>query len=162
MNEVIVWACSICAGAAVCLVCEMLLPIGKISKIVRFAVGIFMVGIIIMPLGGIVSAVSDEINGIKVEEKSFSEFEDKTQTEGTALAKEKVKALVEEQLENIGITAQKIEIITDSDKLYDIKGIESVIYISNEDRGQGLKIKNTIKNKLGLDCTVLVGGAKDE
>lgn len=162
MNEVIVWACSICAGAAVCLVCEMLLPIGKISKIVRFAVGIFMVGIIIMPLGGIVSAVCDEINGIKVEEKSFSEFEDKTQTEGTALAKEKVKALVEEQLENIGITAQKIEIITDSDKLYDIKGIESVIYISNEDRGQGLKIKNTIKNKLGLDCTVLVGGAKDE
>lgn len=162
MNEVIIWACSICAGAAVCLVCEMLLPIGKISKIVRFAVGVFMVGIIIMPLGGIVSAVSDEINGIQVEEKSFSEFEDKTQNDATELAKEKVKELVEEQLESIGITAQKIEIITDSDKLYDIKGIESVIYISNEDRGQGLKIKTTIQHNLGLDCTVLVGGAEDE
>lgn len=162
MNEVIIWACSICAGAAMCLVCEMLLPNGKISKVVRFAVGIFMISVIILPLGSVVSAVSDEVGQVKLEEKSFSVFEEKTQTDAVSLAKEKVKSLVEEQLREIGITAQKIEIKTDSDKIYDIKGIESVIYISNEDRGQGLKIKNRIKDNLGLDCKVLVGGSEDE
>lgn len=162
MNEVIIWACSICAGAAMCLVCEMLLPNGKISKVVRFAVGIFMISVIILPLGSVVSAVSDEVGQVKLEEKSFYEFEEKTQTDAVSLAKEKVKSLVEEQLREIGITAQKIEIKTDSDKIYDIKGIESVIYISNEDRGQGLKIKNRIKDNLGLDCKVLVGGSEDE
>lgn len=162
MNEVIIWACSICASAAMCLVCEMLLPNGKISKVVRFAVGIFMISVIILPLGSVVSAVSDEVGQVKLEEKSFSDFEEKTQTDAASLAKEKVKSLVEEQLREIGITAQKIEIKTDSDKIYDIKGIESVIYISNEDRGQGLKIKNRIKDNLGLDCKVLVGGSEDE
>ncbi|MCQ4022086.1 MULTISPECIES: stage III sporulation protein AF [unclassified Ruminococcus] len=158
MSEVIVWACSICAGAAVCLICEMLLPNGGISKIVRFAVGIFMVAIIILPLGGIVSAVTSEINSINIKEKSFNELEEKAQSNGTSLAMEKVKALVAQQLKSIGVTPNKIEIKTDSDKLTDIKGIESVIYISEEDRGQGFKIKNTIKNNLGLDCKVLVGG----
>ncbi len=162
MNEVILWACSICAAAAICLVCEMLLPSGKMSKIVRFAVGIFMVGVIILPLGGIAGAISDELGGINVDEKSFSELEDKALTDSTALAKEKIRSLVSEQLSEIGVTANKIEIITDTDKLTDIKGIESVIYISEKDRGQGLKIKNRIKNNLGLDCKVLVGGVSDE
>lgn len=157
MNEVIAWACSICAGAAVCLVCEMLLPSGKISKIVKFAVGIFMVGVIILPLGGIIDAVASEFDSVEIEEYS-SQLESTAEEDAADLAKENIKELVVKQLDKIGVTAQKIEIVTDSDKLSDITGIESVIYISNEDRGQALKIKNCIKENLGLDCTITVIG----
>lgn len=163
MNEVIIWACSICAGAAVCLVCEMLLPSDKISKIVRFAVGTFMIGIIILPLGGIVNSVASELDNVKIEENQDSELSRNSEDKATELAKENISSIVEEHLEKIGVKPQKIEIITDSDKLSDITGIESVIYITNEDRGQILNIKNTMKNDLGLECTVMVSGeVKDE
>lgn len=162
MSEVIAWACSICAGAAVCLICEMLLPSGKISKIVKFAVGVFMVGVIILPLGGIINAVAGEFDSIEIEQHS-SQIENSAEEDAMDLAKENVKELVQKQLEEIGISAQKIDIKTDSDKLSDITGIESVIYISIDDRGQALKIKNKIQDNLGIDCTVMViGENKDE
>lgn len=161
MSEVILWACSICAGAAVCLVCEMLLPSGKISKVVKFAVGVFMVGVIILPLGNMIDAVASELDNIEVEDYS-AQLESTSEQDAAKLAKENVRELVEEQLGEIGVSAQKIEIVTDSDKLSDITGIESVIYINNKDRGQGLKIKNRIKDKLGLDCRIAVIGENED
>lgn len=157
MSEVILWASSICAGAAVCLVCEMLLPSGKISKVVKFSVGVFMVGVIMLPLGNVINSVTSELDNIKIQEYS-SDFKGASEQDAASLAKENVRELVEKQLGEIGVSAQKIEIITDSDKLSDITGIESVIYINNKDRGQSLKIKNRIQDRLGLDCRIAVIG----
>ncbi len=159
MTDVIAWACTICAGAAVCLLCEMLLPKDKISKAVRFAVGVFMVGIIIVPLGSIGRTISDELSSVGIEERgNASELEDRAELDGAELAKENVARLVRNQLEDMGVNAERIEIKTDSDKLSDITGIESVIYINEKDRGQSLKIKNRIDGRLGLSCKIVVIG----
>ena len=164
MSDVIAWACTVCAGAAVCLICEMLLPKDKISKIVRFAVGVFMVGVIIIPLGGIVNSVAGEIDAVKVPQSAdINGLEQQVQLDSTQLAKRNVEQLVERQLSDMGISAEKIEINTDSDKLSDITGIESVIYINERNRGQSLKIKNKIKGDLGLECKIIViGESKDD
>lgn len=159
MNEVIAWACSICAGAAICLVCEMVLPSGKISKIVKFTIGVFMVSIIILPLGRIVSAVSNEFNNIKVEDYS-SKMDCTVQDEAVELAKKNISRLVEKELDKINVKTKKIEVITDSQKLNDITSIELIIYIDKEDRGRWLEIKKCIEDKLKLDCKVRVIGEK--
>ena len=158
MSEVIVWACSICAAAAVCLVCEMLMPKSKISVAVKFALGVFMVGVIILPLGGVIASLADELGSVSPDNISSISAEISLEEDAAKLAKDNITELVWEQLGEIGIEAEKIEIVTDSDKLSDINGIESVIYISNRDRGKVLTIKNQIKDSLGLDCRIVVIG----
>lgn len=158
MSEVIVWACSICAAAAVCLVCEMLMPKSKISTAVRFALGIFMVGVIILPMGGVVASLADELSDISPDSVNSISSEISLEEDAAQLAKDNIRELVKEEMHDIGVDTEKIEIVTDSDKLSDINGIESVIYISNRDRGKVLTIKNHIKDSLGLDCRIVVIG----
>lgn len=152
MTSISSWAVVICIAAVICGVLELLSPSPRMNGILRFVFGGFMLCAIIIPISNIdfdFSAVPDVGEMVSSAESSIA-ADDKS----IDYVKKSILNLVEGTLKKIPVTPEEISIDMDIDEDNCINMITVRLKISTEDLHLTDKIKRTIQDELGLECTI--------
>lgn len=155
MDGVAQWASVICIAAVVCTLFELLSPNGKLEKIMRFVLGLFVICAIIIPLGQAVLNINLDLSGIEQFEADDSSFSEKVNEQTENIGKESVIQLTKQVLNKIGVTPKKVEISMDTKEDNSISIVLVTVYVDREYKEDKIKIKNTLEEELGLDVSVV-------
>lgn len=157
MNAIKSWAMIICFVSIICTIAEMLVPSGKMEKMFKLIIGVFMLCSILIPIKNTMSNISFDTkkskNFIK-EESKLKEIID-NQTEVTA--KENIKGMIKKFLDTKNIKPEKINVIMDTkqDNCISIKKIE--VFLARGDESKKDMIKKELEQKLEIKTDVIVG-----
>ena len=154
MSEIKGWAVVICVSAIACSLLDMIVPSGKMEKIVRFVFGVFMICAVINPFETATKGFDIDLKIPNSEIKKDYKFSESMEDIEMRAAECKIKNILEETLGEINIEPQKINISMDINEgnSISINKVEVVLGKENIDRQE--EVKSIIKNKLGLNCKV--------
>lgn len=154
MNEIKGWAILVCVSAIACSLLDMIVPSGKMEKIVRFVFGVFMICAVINPFVTATKGFDIDLKIPNSEIKKDYKFSESMEDIEMRAAECKIKNILEETLDEINIEPQKINISMDinEENSISINKVEVVLGKENIDRQE--EVKSIIKNKLGLNCKV--------
>ena len=152
------WSSLICLASMAGVIFELILPPGKMEKMIRMVLGIFMVCIIIFPFSERKNSWDFKIKKITsgYVDKERVKFVEKINGQIEYLAKENVRRVIVGFLKDEGIEYEKIEIFMDTDKHKNISIIKCKIYLNKDDDGLKEKVKSDVENKFGIETEVIV------
>ena len=152
------WTVLICISSIICVIAELILPPGKMEKVMNMVLSVFM-------LCAIVSPFSKNIITLKPKIKSEKEFLNKNKvsrlTENIDEQIKKalnsnIKLIISNFLKDINASAEKIEIFMDTNEDNCISIIKCKIFINKDSENLRDKIISTIKNNLGIETEVVI------
>lgn len=151
MNGLSGWALTVSICAVIACIVEMLTSDTKLEKIVRFVLGAFMLCAVLIPLGQTVSEISD----INLDNTfTYNTRQDFTEQK-VKLLKNEICSLVNTTLSAENIYPQKSEVSMDIDDDMCISMVSVTVVLDRKDADKAVKTADTIKSKLGLECTVV-------
>lgn len=152
------WSTLICVSSLICVIAELMLPPGKMEKIMHMVLGGFIICVIISPF-------SKKISKSKINLKTEYDYSDKNKTSKLSsnieqqvkeLLNNNIKGIIFNSLKNINVTPEKIEIFMDTNADNCISIIKCKIFINEDNPNIRKQIINTIKNDLGIETEVII------
>ena len=155
MEGISQWAVSVSICAAVVCIVEMLLSDTALEKTVRFVLGAFLLGAVLLPLGGVIQEGIQDIGWTE-----YTQQPDVTQTLNQqrksyleqALAGMIVKGLREQK----GISPAKVEVHTDIDEQNCISIITAEVMLTAAEAEQGAAVSRYVKQEWGIECRTVI------
>ena len=123
----------------------------SLEKTVKFVLGVFMIGVMILPLNNIVSDIAGIDIAVPENAEEFREISEQRET----MLKKELSLLVNKTLKNKGIEPLKTKIDMDIDDESGISIIKAEITLKKADSYKVQKVKNILKNDLSIDAKVI-------
>ncbi len=157
MNGIKSWAMIICFVSVICTIVEMMVPSGKMEKMFKLIIGIFMLCSILIPLKNTISNISFDVKKSKNFIKDESKLKDIIDNQTETTAKENIKSIIKNFLDAKDIKPEKINIIMDTkqDNCISIKKIE--VFLVRGDESKKDMIKKELEQKFEIKTDVIVG-----
>lgn len=152
MNGLSAWALSVSICAVIACVVEMMTADTKLEKTVRFVLGAFMLCAIIIPVGNMVS----EFSGVNFDRKMTYDISDSFTEQKISMLKNEISTLVISTLSKENIYPQKVEVDMDISEDNCISMVSVTVVLDKKDREKAVKVTDTIKSELGLECNTVV------
>lgn len=157
MNVFYSWTISICLSAVAASIFELLIPKGNMEKIFRVVLGIFMVCVVLVPINSVLSSVKNNIT-IQKYQYQDGDYNAYVNEQYINSAKEVLYNKSIETLSDIGLTAEKVDIIIDIDDNNEVVNIWAEVTIPNSEINNIEKIENAVYNNVGIECKVYTEG----
>lgn len=158
MSAVRAWVTVICISAVACTMIELMSPSGKMEKMVKFVLGVFMMYALIVPLKGATTKFSLNLKSPQYGLSSNTrEFGEKVSEQAKKVAEDNIRRQVEKLLENKGISAKKIAIFMDTKEDNCISIIKIRVYLESRDKNKTSQVGQLIEEKLKIQTDVLIG-----
>ncbi len=113
MTELRTWGIAVCMAALGCSAVRLLTPGNGTGRLFQLVVNTVFICCLLMPLPGLFSAASLDIDGLP-KEVTADLLEDTVTDQLRRQVRETVTALVEEGMSARGVTAKKITVLTDT------------------------------------------------
>ncbi|MGN1456932.1 MAG: stage III sporulation protein AF [Acutalibacteraceae bacterium] len=152
MNGLSAWALSVSICAVIACVVEMMTADTKLEKTVRFVLGAFMLCAILIPVGSMVS----EFSGVNFDSKMTYDISDSFNEQKISMLKDEIATLAESTLSKEQIYPQKVEVNMDISEDNCISMVSVTVMLDKKDREKAVKVTDTIKSQLGLECNAVV------
>lgn len=153
MNSVKSWVVMLCLISVFVTLTELIMPNGKMEKVIRLVLGTFMVCAIISPISSLIRNVDFDFRDIASE---VSVYEQKTDEDALNMAKANIRDLVTKLLEQNGIKPQRIEINMDKNEMGSIDITKITVYLFGSDRANATKAQGVIKDNFNIETEVKV------
>lgn len=152
------WSSLICLASMASIIFELILPPGKMEKMMRMVLGVFMVCIIISPFADRKNRWDLNIKKISsgYVDKENIKFIEKINGQIEYLAQENVRRVVVGFLKDNNIKYEKIEIFMDTDEDRNISIIKCRIYLNKSDFNLKEKVRGDVEKKLKIKAEVVV------
>ncbi len=152
------WSSLICLSSMASIIFELILPPGKMEKMMRMVLGVFMVCIIISPFADRKNRWDLNIKKISsgYVDKEKIKFVEKINGQIEYLAQENVRRVVVGFLKDNNIKYEKIEIFMDTDEDRNISIIKCRIYLNKSDCNLKEKVRGDVEKKLRIKTEVVV------
>lgn len=157
MSAIKAWSMTICLISVVCTIIEVLFPSGKMEKIFKVVLGIFLLCALLVPLKNIFKNINFDAKKPEISVKDGGKLKSTTDEQTKMTAKKNLERSIKNLLEEKSIKPEKINIImdTNSESSISIKKIE--IFLARGDESKRESIKNELEKKLELKIDVVVG-----
>lgn len=157
MTAVKSWTLLICILSIISTLFEMLLPRGKIEKIFKVVLGIFILCSLLMPLKALSSSMKFNSKNEKVFVKEENKLKNIIENQMKISSEVNLKSNIKNLLKRKNVKPEKINVImdTDNNNCISIKNIE--VYLSEGDKNKKDTIKNELEKVLNLKVDVVVG-----
>ena len=152
MDGLSAWALSVSICAVIACIVEMMTADTKLEKTVRFVLGAFMLCAIIVPVGDMVS----EFSGVNFDSKMSYNISEDFNEQKISMLKNEISQLVQTTLSSEQIYPQKVEVNMDISEDNCISMVSVTIMLDKKDKEKAVKVTNTIKSELGLECNTVV------
>lgn len=151
------WSSLICLSSLICVIAELMLPPGKMEKIMHMTLSVFMICAIISPFSKksfrIKPNIKFETENLK--QNKIVKFTDNVNSQIKDIMINNLKAVVFNSLKDINVIPEKIQIFMDTTKDNCISIIKCKIFISKESQNDKDKIISNLKNNLGIETEVI-------
>lgn len=157
MNAVKSWTMTICLISIICTIAEILLPSGKMEKILKVVLGVFMLSSLLVSFKNTFANIN--FNAKKPENfiKEEGKLKDTMDTQTKIAAQKNLKLAVEKFLKKINVKPQKIDVFMDTDEKNCISIKKIQVYLLRSDASKKDVVKNELEKKLELKIEVVVG-----
>ena len=159
MNAVYQWATVVCLAAIVGAMIELITPIGRMEKMVRFVLGAFMICAMIAPFTSTAIKITFDLpteNSIRQEDTSS--FQQGLDQQILTVAADNIRALAVEELGKEQIVPQKIEVNMDTSDKESISIINVVVYLEEDQKETQRKARQVLEDGLGLPVEIIIVG----
>lgn len=152
------WSSLICLASMASIMFELILPPGKMEKMMRMVLGVFMVCIIISPFTERKNRWDLNIKKISsgYVDKEKIKFIEKINGQIQSLSQENVRRVVSGFLKDNSIKYEKVEIFMDTDEDRNISIIKCKIYLNKCDASLKEKVRGDVEKKLRIKTEVVV------
>ena len=157
MNEAVFWASGVSACALLAAVTELLISDSRLEGVVRLVLGLMMLCAVVLPLGGVAAALSEE--SLASGEISGQDIPLVLSDQRKEYVKNAVRKLIEERLSGRGIVPREIDVVMDMDDSGCISMIRAEIMLSEKDAARAGEIGTDIKKELGISCKTIITGS---
>lgn len=151
------WSMTICIVSVVCTVIEILFPKGKMEKIFKVVLGVFLLCSLLIPLKNVLKNINFNAkkheNFIKDSSKLKSTIDDQAQN----AAQKNLKGTIQKILEQKSIKPEKINVIMDTNQESCISIRKIEVFLSRGDENKKDIVKNELEKKLELKIDIVVG-----
>lgn len=151
MNGLSAWALSVSICAVIACIVEMMTADTKLEKTVRFVLGAFMLCAIIIPVGNMAS----EFSGVNFDSKMTYDISESFNEQKISMLKNEISTLVMTTLSKDNIYPQKVETNMDISNDNCISMVSVTVVLDKKDREKAVKVTDTIKSGLGLECSIV-------
>ncbi|CDZ24163.1 hypothetical protein CCDG5_1046 [[Clostridium] cellulosi] len=152
------WGITICMAALAAGIAGIISPNGKMEKVFKFALSLFILCCLLIPLFN--------INNIKLENIQFkttsfqinSELTKTMETEQKMMAEKNIAQLIFDCCKSCGVTpiSIKVSLKKNSDNAYAVNSAE--VSVNSSDMIKKEKLKETVMKRLGVDIKIKEGG----
>ena len=157
MNAVYQWATVVCLAAIVGAMIELVTPVGRMEKMVRFVLGAFMICAIITPFTSTAIKITFDLpTESSIRQEDASSFQQELNQQVLKVAAENIRALAVEELGKEQIIPQKIEVNMDTSDKESISIINVVVYLEESQKENRWKAQQVLEDGLGLPIGIIV------
>lgn len=151
------WGITVCFAALAAGIASIIAPSGKMEKIYKFAVSLFFLCCMLVPLFSIKNIVPKKIEINDETIGKSSKLSSAVQNQVGSVASQNLKTMINESLKAQGVQPQNItmQITKDNSGALDIKAI--TITLKKEDMPKKSVISDEIKSKYGLTVIIVEG-----
>lgn len=155
MGAIRSWALIICFASIACTMLEIITPNGKMEKMMKLVLGVFMICAIITPL--VTTFRNIDIN-FKTNnyEDDLEEYKNKFDTKMNEIAIDKIKDLTLNELNLINIKPRKIDVFMDMKDKDCISIKEITVTLDKKNLNKQEEVKKVIEEKLGIKTNIIV------
>lgn len=157
MSAIKSWSVTICVVSVICTIIEILFPKGKMEKIFKVVLGVFMLCSLLVPLKKTLENINFDAKKPENFIKDKGKLKSTTDDQIKITAQNKLKRTVEKILAAKNIKPEKINVIMDTNQesCISIKKIE--VFLSRGDENKKDTIKSELEKNLELKIDVVVG-----
>lgn len=152
---------TVCLISIICTVIEILFPKGKMEKIFKVVLGIFMLCSLLFPLKNLLKNIHFDAknpeNFIKNKGKLKSTVDEQTKN----TVQKKIKQTVEQILSKKNIKPEKINVIMDTTREDCISFKKIEVFLSRSDETKKDTVKSELEKILELKIDVVVGSEQN-
>ncbi len=148
------WALTVSVCAVISCIVEMLSSDTRLEKNVRMTLGLFMLCAVVIPLGGVVTELSTdlEISDISYE----TDITDDMNSQRISYLERVIKKLVTERLGEKGIVPLNVEVAMDIGSDNSISIITAEITIDKKDAASTSEITALLREELGIESKTVI------
>ena len=150
---------TICLVSILCTLLEILFPQGKMEKIFRVVLGVFLLCALLVPFGSTLKNINFDAKKTEnfIKDKDKIKFKSTVDDQVKASAEKNLRASIEKILAAKGIKSEKINIFMDTtaDNCISIGKIE--VFLPKGDESKRDTVKNDLEKILELKIDVVVG-----
>lgn len=159
MSAIKSWSMTICLVSILCTLLEILFPQGKMEKIFRVVLGVFLLCALLVPIGSTLKNINFDAKKTEnfIKDKDKIKFKSTVDDQVKASAEKNLRASIEKILAAKGIKPEKINIFMDTtaDNCISIGKIE--VFLPKGDESKRDTVKNDLEKILELKIDVVVG-----
>lgn len=139
-------------------IASILAPNGKMEKVFKFALSLFILCCLLIPLFNIKNVKLDNIQFNTTSSQINSELKKTIETEQKMMAEKNIAQLIFDCCKSCGVTpiSIKVSLKTNSDNAYAVDSAE--VRIKSGDMSKKEKLKETVMKRLGVDIKIKEGG----
>lgn len=146
------WAVSIACCSVVCCMVELLTVNVRLERTVRFVLGAFVLCVLILPLKGVVS----ELSQITVSVPDTPPFAEDISAQREELLRQEISVLVSKTLKENDIVPVNVSIDMDIDDDSCISIITAEVTLKHSDSYKANRVKNILDSNLSIKAKTLV------
>jgi hypothetical protein len=152
------WALTICFAALAAGIAGIIAPSGKIEKVYKFAVSLFFLCCLLVPLFSLKNISLTGIDLNKTSGVSSSELNSVVSEQAAGVARQNISQLVARCCRSCGVEPVKVNVLvsTGTDGAMSVKSAEVVLRAA--DMAKKAKIATTVMNRLGMSVKIKEGG----
>jgi stage III sporulation protein AF len=157
MDAVRSWATTVCLAALIAGIAGMIAPSGKLEKVYKFAVSLFFLCCLLIPIFSLKNIALGSINLPQTQNDSASSsLQGAVDSQAQQVAEDNISQLVKNCCTGCGVTPLAIHITVENiNEKMSVQFAEVVL--KSSDMGQGDKIKKAAMNNLGIDVKIKEG-----
>lgn len=159
MNAVYQWATVVCLSAIVGAMIELITPIGRMEKMVRFVLGAFMICAMIAPFTSTAIKITFDLpTEHTIQQENTAIFQQELDRQILNVAADNIRALAVEELGKDQIVPQKIEVNMDTSDKENISITNVVVYLEEDQKENQRKARQALEEGLGLPVEIVIIG----
>lgn len=161
MSEIKTWAFSVCVAAVIGGVVSMIIPNGKMEKVMQVVISIFFISCLVIPLISILPNIEIDYQDFEEEEvkEIYLQMETLVNEQMLNKANNNIESNISNRLKENNINYKKIDIIYNTFDSSSISITKIDIYINKENTGQAEEICSKISQELEVPVNVIQEGA---
>lgn len=156
MNIINQWSTLICLSSIACVIIEFMLPSGKMEKMLRMVLGVFILSCLVIPFSNGIPRFKLKIDSDLIKSKEEYKFLEFADNQFQMFAVDNLKVIIGGVLKDIGIKEEKIEIFMDTKRDNCISITKCRIFIKKLNEKEIGSIKRELKEKLNMEAEVIV------
>lgn len=159
MEALKAWGTTVCIAALAAGIAGIIAPSGKMEKVYKFAVSLFFLCCLLVPLFSLKNITPDSISLSQTGSMSNAALSSAVKEQAASVAQQNVASLVDNCCRSKGVVPVKIRVqiaFAGSSSKMSVSLVRVVL--KSSDMPKQAEITDTIKNKLGIDVKIKEGG----